>query len=115
MALPPMPPPALFGLHEAGDGVFSPREVRLVRQAAIWPSHPPHAGMSRIAHEFGLARTQAASAPRAFDLVEHPPRRHALGDPIVDFRFELRCCVHSESASDNSVKKSTPMESSYGP
>jgi hypothetical protein len=58
-------PPALatlFGLHETGDGVFSPREVRHVRQAAIWPSHPPHAGTSRIGHHFGPPRTQVASA-----------------------------------------------------
>jgi hypothetical protein len=34
--------------HEAGDGVFSPREVRDVRQAAVWPSHPPHAGMNGL-------------------------------------------------------------------
>jgi hypothetical protein len=59
-------PPALatlFGLHEAGDGVISPREIRYVRQAAIWPSHPPHAGMNRIGHHFGPPRTQVASAP----------------------------------------------------
>jgi hypothetical protein len=59
-------PPALatlFGLYEAGDGVFSPREIRHVREAAVRPLHSPHAGMSRIGHHFGLARTQAASAP----------------------------------------------------
>jgi hypothetical protein len=33
----------------------------------------------------------------------HTARRHAFGDPIVDFRFELRCCVdHSYRLSDRS-------------
>ena len=59
-------PPALatlFGLYETGDGVFSSREVRYVRQAAIRPLHVPHAGVGRSGYQFGLARTQAASAP----------------------------------------------------
>ena len=58
-------PPALatlFGFHETGDGVFSPREVRHVRHAAVGPSHPPHAGLGRIGHHFGPPRTQVASA-----------------------------------------------------
>jgi len=46
---------ALLGLYETGDGVFSPREVRHVGKAAIWPSHPRHAAMSDIRHHFGLA------------------------------------------------------------
>jgi hypothetical protein len=51
-------PPALatlFGLHETGDGVLSSREVRHVRQAAIWPSHAPHAAAGRNGHYFGSA------------------------------------------------------------
>src|SRR5215470_16842189 len=57
-------PPALttlFGLHETGDSVLSAREARHVRQAAVRPYHPPHAGMSRIRHQLGSAH-QTASA-----------------------------------------------------
>jgi hypothetical protein len=59
-------PPALatlFRFNETGDGVFGPREVRHVRQAAIWPSNTPHAGKSRIRHHLGPPRTQVESAP----------------------------------------------------
>src|SRR5262249_41048151 len=57
-------PPALttlFGLHETGDSVLSAREARHVRQAAVRPYHPPHAGMSRIRHQLGSAHQTAST------------------------------------------------------
>src|SRR5262249_52904772 len=57
-------PPALttlFGLHETGDSVLSAREARHVRQAAVRPYHPAHAGMSRIRHQLGSAHQTAST------------------------------------------------------